>query len=52
MTKPKVQHPITYVGIRRVTAKKWVHVGFDEATKTLVPMPEQMIPVRPRPKAP
>ena len=48
----QTQHPITYIGIRKVSERRWVHVGFDEATKTLVPMPKELIPQEPEKKSP
>ena len=51
---PPVQHEhlITYLGVQRLSARRWVHLGFDEATRTVVPMPPHLIPHDPDPKYP
>ena len=51
---PPVQHEhlITYLGVQRVSGRRWVHIGFDEATRTVVPMPKHLIPQEPDPKYP
>jgi len=48
----KAEHPITYIGVQRISARRWIHVGYDEATKRIVPMPKNLIPQKPEPKHP
>lgn len=46
------EHLISYIGVQKVSPRRWVHIGFDEATKTVVPMPPHLIPHDPEPKHP
>ena len=46
------EHIITYLGVQRVSERRWVHIGYDEAIGTVVPMPKHLIPHDPDPKHP
>jgi hypothetical protein len=46
------QHPITYIGMQKISERRWIHVGYDEATRTIVPMPRHLVPQKPEPKHP
>jgi len=47
-----VQHTIVYIGMRKISARRYVHIGFDVETKTIVPMPKELIPREPEPVHP
>ena len=46
------QHQITYIGMRKISNRRWIHIGYDEQTKTIVPMPRNLVPREPEPKYP
>jgi hypothetical protein len=48
----RAEHPITYIGMQKLSARRWIHVGYDEATKRIVPMPKHLVPQKPEPKHP
>ena len=52
MNKPTAQHPITYIGMQKLANGRWVHIGWDEETRTIVPMPRNLVPREPEPKYP
>lgn len=46
------QHTIAYIGVQKISARRWIHVGYDMNTKRIVPMPKNLIPKKPEPKHP
>jgi hypothetical protein len=45
-------YPIVYLGMRKVSNRRWIHIGYDTRKNTIVPMPKHLVPERPEPKHP
>lgn len=43
---------IAYIGMMKVGPRKWVHIGYDEKRKAVIPMPRNLIPNEPEKKSP
>lgn len=48
----KNEHQITYIGMYKLSARRWIHIGYDEETKRIIPMPKHLVPQKPEPKSP